>query len=87
MAREKYAVLVPRRAQKQIAGIAEPARKRLVDKIASLANSPRPVGTEKLTGTDAYRIRVGDYRIVYGISDRMGTVVIACVSHRRDVYR
>ena len=45
------------------------------------------MGTEKLARTNAYRIRVGDYGIVYEISDRMGTVVIACVSHRRDVYR
>ena len=56
-------------------------------RIEALASAPRPVGAIKLAGSDAYRIRVGDYRIVYAIADELLVVVIVKVANRRDVYR
>ena len=61
--------------------------KRIMQRIRSLADEPRPPGCEKLSGRERYRIRQGDYRIIYEIEDRRLTVLIVKVGHRRDVYR
>ncbi len=55
--------------------------------IDSLAIEPRPVGAVKLAGTDDFRVRIGDYRIVYAIDDNKRVVLIARIAHRREVYR
>lgn len=55
--------------------------------IASLALNPKPQGYKKLKGTDAYRIRSGNYRIIYEIHDSIITVVVIDVGHRREIYR
>jgi mRNA interferase RelE/StbE len=60
---------------------------RIVTAIDGLATNPRPAGAAKLAGRDDFRIRVGDYRIVYVVDDQERLVVIARIAHRRDVYR
>ena len=60
---------------------------RIVQCIRSLADNPRPPGVEKLSGQERYRVRQGDYRIIYGIEDRILRIVIVKAGHRRDVYR
>ena len=63
-------------------------RQRIIDRITKLANNPRPPGCEKLSGTtNTYRIRQGDYRIIYDIEDTRVLVVVVKVAHRKDVYR
>lgn len=62
-------------------------RQRVVARIAQLAIDPRPQGCIKLSGQDAYRVRQGDYRIVYTIEDDVLVVEVIRVGHRRDVYR
>ena len=62
-------------------------RDRINDAIDALAADPRPHGAAKLAGRDDYRIRIGDYRIVYAIDDQERLVVVARIAHRRDVYR
>ena len=63
-------------------------QKRIGKKIDSLAENPRPPGVEKLSGReDSYRVRVGDYRIIYRIHDKVLLIVIVEVGHRREVYR
>ena len=63
-------------------------RGRIVSRISSLAEDPRPPGCEKLSGrSERYRIRQGDYRIVYAIDDAVQSVTIVKIGHRRDVYR
>jgi mRNA interferase RelE/StbE len=52
-----------------------------------LAEDPRAPGTERLTGVDAYRLRVGDYRLIYEIDDAARVVYVTRVRHRRDAYR
>ncbi|HMN43335.1 MAG TPA: type II toxin-antitoxin system RelE/ParE family toxin [Povalibacter sp.] len=61
--------------------------KRIMQRIRSLADDPRPPGSEKLSGQDRYRVRQGTYRIVYEIEDHRLLVVVVRVGHRRDVYR
>jgi mRNA interferase RelE/StbE len=61
---------------------------RVMKALATLKHTPRPVGATKLEGIEeAYRIRVGDYRVLYRIQDRVLTVTVVRVGHRRDVYR
>ncbi|MEK6777526.1 MAG: type II toxin-antitoxin system RelE/ParE family toxin [bacterium] len=61
---------------------------RILSKIDALATNPRPIGCKKLQGpTRLWRLRVGDYRIVYDIDDRNRIVDIVVVRHRRDVYK
>lgn len=61
--------------------------KRILQRIRSLADDPRPAGCEKLSGLERYRVRQGAYRIIYEIEDRQLTVLIVKVGHRRDVNR
>jgi mRNA interferase RelE/StbE len=55
--------------------------------IGQLADNPRPVGCKKLKGMSAWRIRVGDYRVVYEIHDDVLVVLVVRVAHRREVYK
>jgi mRNA interferase RelE/StbE len=61
--------------------------KRILQRIRSLADDPRPLGCEKLSGQERYRLRQGVYRIVYEIQDQVLVVLIVKIGHRRDVYR
>lgn len=56
-------------------------------RVGVLADDPRPPGIQKLRGRDQYRLRIGDYRVLYVIDDDGQIVTIASVGHRRDVYR
>ena len=60
---------------------------RLLAKIQTLSADPRPLGSKKLTGDERYRIRQGDYRILYSILETQVTVEIVKVGHRKEVYR
>jgi mRNA interferase RelE/StbE len=82
-----YRVVIQRSAEKEIAKLPQAIRQRVVDAILSLESDPRPHGSQKLAGEDAYRIREGDYRVVYSIEDEIVTVTIVRVGHRSDVYR
>ncbi len=61
--------------------------RRIMQRIRSLADEPRPAGCEKLSGQERYRVRQGVYRIVYEIEDKRLVVLVVKVGHRRDVYR
>ena len=84
-----YTLLIKSSAAKELEAIDGMAtRRKVVDAIAGLALEPRPDGCKKLAGRDAaFRLRVGDYRMVYTISDRDITVEIIKIGHRREVYR
>ena len=64
-----------------------PLRERIASAIDGLAIDPRPRGAVKLAGRDDFRIRVGDYRIVYAVGDAERLVLVARIAHRREVYR
>jgi mRNA interferase RelE/StbE len=82
-----YNVRVKRSAAKEIEALPPKDRRRVVAKIQTLARNPRPVGSEKLSGEDKYRLRQGDYRILYEIVDDELIVTVVKVGNRRDVYR
>lgn len=82
-----YAVLILRRAQKELADLPTGIYDRVKEAVKHLGEIPRPTGCQKLTGREGWRIRVGDYRIIYEIDDPQRTVTILHVGHRRDIYR
>lgn len=82
-----YSVLIKASATKELEGVPQKELRRITRKIDRLGNEPRPAGCEKLTGENRYRIRQGDYRVVYSVDDVRNEVVVFKVGHRRDVYR
>ena len=82
-----YRLLIKPSAAKDLEALPKQDRRRIVAKITSLSTDPRPPGCEKLSGHDQYRIRQGNYRILYEIQDSALVVVVVKVGHRRDVYR
>ena len=83
-----YRVQFSPSAARQFRKLDPPIRNRITPAIDALVTDPRPPGVEKLAGTDdAYRIRVGDWRVVYAINDEAKQVVITRIGHRGDVYR
>jgi len=84
---EKYSLTFRKSVAKDLRVIPDKDVESILASIGSLANNPRPPGCVKLTGQEHYRIRQGNYRIVYEITDRELTVIIIKVAHRRDVYR
>jgi mRNA interferase RelE/StbE len=83
-----YRLEVKRSAAKEIRAInRKQDRERVVERIAALAEDPRPPGCTKLSGREAYRVRQGEYRIVYTVEDDALVVEVVKVGHRRDVYR
>jgi mRNA interferase RelE/StbE len=84
----RYRVEVARRAARTLAGLPRPEQQRIRAAIDLLAEEPRPPSATKLKGERrAYRVRVGDYRLVYEIFDDRLVVQVVRIGHRRDVYR
>jgi mRNA interferase RelE/StbE len=82
-----YSLSILRRAQKELAQISRGDYERVVEAIRDLADSPRPVGCRKLTSREGWRIRIGDFRVIYEVDDAQRSVTVLHVGHRRDVYR
>lgn len=82
-----YDILIRRRAQKELAQLSRDDYERAKESIGNLSDTPRPAGCKKLTGRDGWRIRAGDYRVIYEIDDTARTVIVLHVGHRRDVYK
>lgn len=81
-----YQLLIEKQVQKQLEKIPSPDYERIKTAIVELAVNPRPLGYKKLKGRDGYRIRQGNYRIVYDIQDQILTVLILAAGHRKDIY-
>jgi mRNA interferase RelE/StbE len=82
-----YAIEIKASAAREIEALPLRERIQVVERIGLLADDPRPRGCEKLVGGERYRVRQGDYRIVYSVEDARLIVWIVKVGHRRDVYR
>jgi len=84
-----YNVIVTKEALKEVDSIGQRSdRTRIMDRIRKLADNPRPHGSQKLNGPfERYRLRQGDYRILYEIRDEVLIVSVVHVGHRKDVYR
>ena len=84
----QYAVSFRRSAEKDLRRLDATVERRVMRAAEALATEPRPSGCRKLEGGDAaYRIRVGDYRVIYTVNDAVLEVAIERVRHRREVYR
>jgi mRNA interferase RelE/StbE len=82
-----YSILIKRKAEKQLAALPLDIADRVAITIDELAVNPRPVGNKKLQGyANVYRIRVGNYRIIYCVEDVILTVEVIKVGHRKNVY-
>ena len=84
---ESYKVLIRRSAADELGRIPKKDLRRIVKRIGKLAADPRPDGCEKLSGQERFRIRRGDYRIVYSVDDAARTVEIVKIGRRSEIYR
>ncbi|MCK4626743.1 MAG: type II toxin-antitoxin system RelE/ParE family toxin [Phycisphaerae bacterium] len=83
-----YDVQIRPAAWRQLKRLPKALQRRILDRLELLAKNPRPVGSAKLTGSECtYRIRIGDYRVIYDVLDRAVVVLVLKIAHRRDVYR
>lgn len=82
-----YELVIKRSAEKEIRKLTAPDFARVVGAIQGLASDPRPPQSRKLSGREAYRIRVGSYRVVYTVEDARLVVEVVRVAHRREAYR
>jgi len=84
-----YSIRISPAAERDIRKLDRPIQRRILRKLDGLGREPRPNGVEKLSGGDEvrYRVRVGDYRIVYRIDDDVLTVLVLKVGNRKEIYR
>lgn len=81
-----YELFVLPQAQKDLDGLEAPVFERILKRLRVLSKEARPPGCLKLTGDDGYRIRVGDYRVLYRVDDSARRIYIYRVKHRKDAY-
>jgi mRNA interferase RelE/StbE len=83
-----YIIIIENKAQKDFLKLSPPFDTTVKKHIDALEKDPRPHGVKKLSGSDdSYRIRIGDYRILYSIDDRRKVISIFRIRHRREVYQ
>jgi mRNA interferase RelE/StbE len=83
----RYRVEIKKSAAKEIERLPSKDRRAILEKIESLSENPRPYDCKKLSAQEKYRVRCGDYRILYSIEDDILTIIVVKVGHRKDVYR
>lgn len=81
-----YTVLITKKARKQLEKLPNDIANRLEVRILELSKDPRPPGCKKLGCFELYRVRVGNYRIVYDIEDDVLTVTVIKIGHRKNIY-
>jgi len=82
-----YTVEIKKSAEKEMDRLPDAVHQRVSEKILALENDPRPPGSRKLEGGEGYRLRVGDYRVLYTVNDQERRLLIYSVAHRREAYR
>lgn len=83
----KYQIRLAQSVAKKLSKLPADIENRIIDSVQCLIYDPRPSGCKKLKGQDGYRIRVGDYRVIYQIKDNILTVFILDIGHRKDIYQ
>jgi len=81
-----YTVVLSKKAQKQLDKLSDTIAEPIIKVISDLGEDPRPAGNKKLKGRDGYRIRIGNYRVIYDIFDSELIVDVIAVGHRKDIY-
>ena len=84
---ERYKVLFRKSATDELNALSGKNLVRILEKIRGLETDPRPPGCRKLASGEKYRLRQGDYRVVYSVQDAARTVIVVKIGHRRDVYK
>jgi len=82
-----YSLIIKKSAEREWRALPKTDLRRITERIRGLAHNPRPPGNEKLSVQDRYRIRQGDYRVVYAVDDERRTIEVVKIGHRREVYR
>ena len=82
-----WQIEIARDARKELAGLHSQIQVRISKAILALENNPFPTGCKKLKNRDGFRIRVGDYRVLYFADTKAKKIVIGAIGHRREVYR
>jgi mRNA interferase RelE/StbE len=82
-----FKIIIPNSVKKDLNHLTESVFERIIMALRELEENPRPASCKKLKDRDAWRIRVGDYRIIYEIDDEKAEVVLVRVRHRREAYR
>ncbi len=82
-----YQILIEKRARKALLKIAQRDQTKIIDAIQALKENQHPVGSKKLVGRDAWRIRIGNYRVIYEIYDEKLIIDVIDLGHRKDIYR
>lgn len=83
----RYDLVLRPSVSRDVKGIPQQVLKRILERIEALRDDPRPPGAVKLSGLEYYRVRQGDYRIVYEIQDKVLVVIVVKIGHRREIYR
>ena len=82
-----YRIEIESRARRDFLSLPPEVQARISDAIDDLATNPRPPGAKRLVGQGGYRLRQGDYRILYAVDDRARVIRVYRIGHRRDIYR
>ncbi|MGC4128484.1 MAG: type II toxin-antitoxin system RelE/ParE family toxin [Bergeyella sp.] len=82
----EYTVTLSKKAQKNLDKLSDHIAEPILEAIGNLGNNPKPVGYKKLKGRNGYRIRVGNYRVIYEIFDDILLVDVVSLGHRKDIY-
>ena len=83
----KFQIILPKSVQKELDRLPDEIANRILARLAGLETNPRPADVKKLKGRAAWRIRVGDYRVIYEIHDHVLQIIVITVGHRREIYR
>ena len=83
----RFQIILPKSVQKELDRLPDEISRRILTRLAGLETNPRPADVKKLKGRDAWRVRVGDYRVIYEIHDRILQIIVITVGHRREIYR
>ena len=83
----RYQVIILKSVRKELDRLPDEIANRIFARLTELETNPRPTDVKKLKGRDAWRIRVGDYRVIYEIHDRVLQIIVITVGHRREIYR
>jgi mRNA interferase RelE/StbE len=81
-----YKISISSKAEKQLAKLPTQFYTKIIENILNLAENPRPSGCKKLKGRAGYRIRIGDYRVIYSIVDSILLVQVIAVGDRKEIY-
>jgi mRNA interferase RelE/StbE len=83
----RYQVILPKSVQKELNRLPDEIANRILARLTELETNPRPADVKKLKGRGAWRIHVGDYRVIYEIHDHVLQIIVITIGHRREIYR